>query len=71
ALATAISMMFPRLTWPCYLLATFTCLARMLKGAHYLSDVAAGALLATLGVRLLFPIFQTAIHRYLPSRTKM
>jgi membrane-associated phospholipid phosphatase len=68
ALATAVTLMYPRLRWPCYLLAAGVCAARLTSGAHYLSDVAAGAMIGTLVTRTLFPLLEPRLQAILRGR---
>jgi membrane-associated phospholipid phosphatase len=48
ALALALGFLAPRLRWPMLVLAAAVALSRVMVGAHYLSDVLGGALLAGL-----------------------
>lgn len=54
AAALAAGLVFPRLRWVLILLAIATCLSRVLVGAHYLSDVVAGAMIGALAFRLVY-----------------
>jgi len=53
ALAASVSMVRPAIAWPMYILAGFIAATRVLIGAHYLSDVLAGAMLAIVVARML------------------
>lgn len=57
ALATATAVLWPRLTWPAFVLAIAVGLSRIMVGMHYPSDVFGGVLLGTfsaLAVRNLY-----------------
>lgn len=51
AIATPIALFFPRWRYLAYACAALGALARLVNGAHYVSDVAAGALLGSWGTR--------------------
>lgn len=51
AIATPIAVFFPRWRYLAYACAALGALARLINGAHYPSDVAAGALLGSWGTR--------------------
>lgn len=53
AIATPIALFFPRRRYLAYVCAAFGALARLINGAHYPSDVAAGALLGAWATRVL------------------
>lgn len=53
ALATAMAALFPRASVLFFVVGGIAAAARLVNGAHYVSDVAAGALLGTLGTRTL------------------
>lgn len=48
ALAIGLSYVYPRGSWVFILLATMACLQRLVSGAHFLSDIAAGVCIAFL-----------------------
>ncbi len=54
ALATALSLLYPRARPFAYAAAVLTALARILAGAHYVSDVTAGAVIGTLTATWVF-----------------
>jgi membrane-associated phospholipid phosphatase len=58
ALATALSLLFPRARPLLYTAAVLTALARVLAGAHYISDVTAGAVIGTFAAAYVFTFFQ-------------
>lgn len=51
AAATFLALVYPRLRPLCWILAGVVCIARVALGAHYPSDVVAGALLGHLSAR--------------------
>lgn len=53
ALAVAAAALFPRAAVLFFVVGGIAAVARLVNGAHYVSDVAAGALLGTLGTRTL------------------
>lgn len=54
ALATVLAILFPRSRWLVYGLAVLTAVARILAGAHYVADIAAGALIGSALSRMVF-----------------
>lgn len=58
ALATVLSILYPKLRPIVYTAAVLTALARVLAGAHYISDVTAGAVLGTLAAGYIFTFLQ-------------
>jgi membrane-associated phospholipid phosphatase len=54
--ALAAAVVFPRFRFLFFVFAILTCLSRLLVGAHYLSDVLAGAMLGALAFRLVSTI---------------
>jgi hypothetical protein len=48
AVATVLAVRFPKIRWPIMLLAFAIAVSRMVRGSHYLTDVAAGAILGVL-----------------------
>lgn len=51
AVATGLAILFPRLRWLFYGLASFVAVERVAENAHYLSDVVAAGMLGALSVR--------------------
>jgi len=56
ALACVLTRLFPRWKAAWYVLGTLGAVARLVNGAHYVSDVAAGALLGSLLAGLTWPV---------------
>lgn len=54
AVACALTHLLPRWKIPCYAAAAVAAIARLVNGAHYISDVAAGALFGVLAAEFLF-----------------
>jgi membrane-associated phospholipid phosphatase len=54
----ALAWIFPPLRWPCFALAVAVSASRIIVGAHYLSDVFAGAYLAIAVAYLLREMFE-------------
>jgi membrane-associated phospholipid phosphatase len=48
AVATVLAVKFPKARWPVMLLALAIAVSRMIRGSHYLTDVAGGAMLGVL-----------------------
>lgn len=63
ALAYVLARLCPRWKAAAYAAGTLAAVARLVNGAHYLSDVAAGALLGELLARLLFRFFVDRVLR--------
>jgi len=71
ALAAALSLFFPRWRLPLFTLAAIVGLSRIVVGAHYLSDVMAGAWVGVMTVPLLmllcrhrnWPLFRAGLNR--------
>ncbi len=59
ALAAALAIVWPRLTILVFALAALNCGARLVHGAHFVSDVAAGA---ALGMGLVWALLPRAMH---------
>lgn len=57
ALAAALALVWPRLTILVFALAALNCIARLVHGAHFVSDVAAGA---ALGMGLVWALLPRA-----------
>ena len=53
----------------CYLFATFTCVSRVIVGAHFVSDVLCGALIACV-VRVVLKRLACACAHYAPANVK-
>ncbi|MFD0986213.1 phosphatase PAP2 family protein [Methyloligella solikamskensis] len=53
ALATALALLWPRFAVPLFTAAVWIAASRFLMGAHYVSDVVAGAFVGTVGTLLL------------------
>jgi len=53
ALATALALLWPRFAVPLFTAAVWIAASRFLMGAHYVSDVAAGALVGTVGTLMI------------------
>ncbi len=66
ALATVLALLWPRWRRLFYGVAVVSSVSRLLKGAHYLSDVAAGALLGTLLAGLVFNRLRDRFDRLHP-----
>ncbi len=64
ALATVLSILYPRLCALWYAVAFLTAATRVLGGAHYLSDAAAGAMLGTALVHVMFRFIQSRGWKY-------
>ncbi|PKN88026.1 MAG: phosphatase PAP2 family protein [Deltaproteobacteria bacterium HGW-Deltaproteobacteria-1] len=65
ALATAFSFLYPRWSFPAFLIAVMIGLSRVVLTAHYLSDVIAGAVvgvICSLGVKYLFDRFYIELN---------
>lgn len=58
ALATVLSLLYPRVAPFAYAAAVLAALARILAGAHYISDVTAGAVIGTLTATWVFRFLQ-------------
>ncbi len=54
AFAACTALLFPRFGWPAIMIAVLAGYSRMAVGAHYLSDVFAGAALGTAGAVLVW-----------------
>lgn len=50
AVAAVLALAFPRWRWPLFILAGLVALSRMVNGAHFLSDVIAGAFISLASV---------------------
>ena len=69
AVAWVLTVSFPRGRWLFLLAALLTTLARVLPGMHYISDVAAGAMVGTLAARWLFGVTLRYTERAWPVAT--
>ncbi len=67
ALATILTILYPRGRWFFYAAAAVAAGSRLLKAAHYLSDVAAGALLGTFVAGWTFRVLDRRAARVSPS----
>lgn len=67
-LAIGLSLLFPRAWWIFAVLATFACFQRLESGAHFLSDVFAGAGIAFLVAACTLFISRTRTMSGLPSQ---
>ena len=64
ALATFLSIFFPKLKWVFVIYAFLICLSRVYVGVHYVSDVLAGAIFGLLIGWLVAQLFGKLIKRY-------
>jgi membrane-associated phospholipid phosphatase len=63
ALAYVLARLYPRWKAASYVAGALAAVARLVNGAHYLSDVVAGGLLGALLARLLFRFFADTVLR--------
>ena len=63
-----LAYLMPRARWAFYLLAGACAYSRVLSGAHYTSDVVAGALLGCVAARLLPPRNPSPAHTRTPTQ---
>ncbi|WP_417308679.1 phosphatase PAP2 family protein [Devosia sp.] len=57
AFSLVIAMLWPRLTWPALIIGTLIAMSRVFVGAHYPTDILAGAVLGTFGAYAIRNLF--------------